>query len=87
MCIRDRDPDAVAQFAASSAVPANAPEGLYDHEAVTAAVAAAVEQANTELARVEQIKRYTVLPQFWYPDGAESVSYTHLDVYKRQKAK
>ena len=65
------DPDAVAQFVASSAVPANAPEDLYDHEAVTAAVAAAVERANAELARVEQIKRYTVLPQFWYPDGAE----------------
>jgi len=29
------------------------------------------ERANTQLARVEQIKRYAVLPQFWYPDGDE----------------
>ncbi len=65
------DPDALSQFAASAGIPVVAPEELCTHEAVTAAVAQAVEQANENLARVEQIKRYTVLPQFWQPDSAE----------------
>ncbi|WP_368834412.1 long-chain fatty acid--CoA ligase [Mycobacterium intracellulare] len=65
------DPDALSQFAAAAAIPAERPEDLYDHDAVTAAVAQAVERANTQLARVEQIKRYKVLPRFWYAAGAE----------------
>lgn len=65
------DPDALAQFAASAGIPVGEPEELCGHDAVTAAVAQAVERANVHLARVEQIKRYTVLPQFWQPDSAE----------------
>lgn len=65
------DPDALTQFAASAGIPAGPPEELCHHDAVTAAVAQAVERANENLARVEQLKRYTVLPQFWQPDSAE----------------
>jgi long-chain acyl-CoA synthetase len=65
------DPDALTQFAATAAIPVGEPEALCDHDAVATAVAQAVERANTHLARVEQIKRYTVLPQFWYPDSTE----------------
>ncbi len=65
------DPDALTQFAASAGIPVQRPEDLCDHDIVTTAVAQAVERANTHLARVEQIKRYTVLSQFWQPDSAE----------------
>jgi long-chain acyl-CoA synthetase len=36
-----------------------------------AAVTAAVEQANQNLARVEQIKRFRILPVDWLPGGDE----------------
>ena len=65
------DPDALTQFAASAGIPVQRPEDLCDHDTVTTAVAQAVARANTHLARVEQIKRYTVLSQFWQPDSAE----------------
>ena len=34
-------------------------------------IAAGVAQGNTELSRVEQIKRFSVLPAFWEPGGDE----------------
>jgi long-subunit acyl-CoA synthetase (AMP-forming) len=64
------DPDSLTQFAAQRGLPTN-PDELFDYDAVATAIATAVERANEQLARVEQIKRYTVLPHFWYPDGAE----------------
>ena len=36
-----------------------------------AAVAAQIDRANEKLARVEQIKRFTVLADDWPPDGDE----------------
>ncbi|MFD4352672.1 AMP-binding protein [Nocardia sp. NPDC058518] len=39
--------------------------------AVLAAVEAGVTSGNARLARVEQIKKFTVLPAFWEPGGAE----------------
>ena len=65
------DPDALASFAASAGITVVDPEELCTHDVVTAAVTQAVDRANENLARVEQIKRYTVLPQFWQPDSAE----------------
>ena len=35
------------------------------------AVAAGIEQANSHLARVEQIKRFTIIPGEWMPGGDE----------------
>jgi len=67
------DPDAVAAFAAK--------QGLEGEEATSAAIAArddvraviaqAVEEANTHLARVEQIKRFALLGDEWMPGGEE----------------
>jgi long-subunit acyl-CoA synthetase (AMP-forming) len=65
------DSDALTQFVASAGISAQEREQLCELDTVTAAVAQAVERANANLARVEQVKRYTVLPQFWQPDSAE----------------
>jgi len=42
-----------------------------DEPALQEEIAAAVEQANSHLSRVEQIKRFTVLPNDWLPDSEE----------------
>jgi long-subunit acyl-CoA synthetase (AMP-forming) len=42
-----------------------------DDPEVLAEVDAQIARANARLARVEQIKRFTVLPQDWVPDGDE----------------
>ncbi|HEX8005470.1 MAG TPA: long-chain fatty acid--CoA ligase [Trebonia sp.] len=65
------DPDAAAAFAARHGITGSAPTVLADHPAIRAAVAAAVEEANGRLSRVEQIKRYTIMPGFWEPGGDE----------------
>ena len=52
------DPDGVAAFQGSE-------------EEMHAAVGAAVQEANTHLSRVEQIKRFRILPDEWMPGGEE----------------
>ncbi|MBX3162587.1 MAG: long-chain fatty acid--CoA ligase [Deltaproteobacteria bacterium] len=44
---------------------------LVEHEAVRAAIDAAIATANEHLSRVEQIKRYELLPDEWHPGGDE----------------
>jgi long-subunit acyl-CoA synthetase (AMP-forming) len=44
---------------------------LVDHEAVRAEIDRAIAAANDHLSRVEQIKRYTLLPDEWLPGGDE----------------
>ena len=44
---------------------------LADHPAVRAELERAVESANSRLARIEQIKRYHVLPKTWTPESGE----------------
>jgi long-chain acyl-CoA synthetase len=65
------DPDAAAQFAARHGITDPAPAVLADHPALRAAVGAAVDAANTRLSRVEQIKRFALVPAFWEPGGDE----------------
>ena len=65
------DVDAVATFANSHGLAAATPEALADHPQVRAAVDAGVHEANSRLSRVEQIKKYTILPGFWEPGGDE----------------
>jgi long-chain acyl-CoA synthetase len=77
VCIGDRrpynvalvvlDPDAAAAngFAGASA------EELAGNPELRAAIASAVEEANTHLSRVEQIKRHRILPVAWEPGGDE----------------
>ncbi|MEV6624376.1 AMP-binding protein [Amycolatopsis sp. NPDC051106] len=50
---------------------ATTPADLPRHPDVVADVAAAIATANTGLSRVEQIKRFRVLPHFWEPGGDE----------------
>ena len=45
--------------------------GSAEDEAIVEEVAAAVEAGNERLSRVEQIKRYTVIPGEWAPGGEE----------------
>ena len=44
---------------------------LVDHEAIRGELDRAIAAANTHLSRVEQVKRYAVLPDEWLPGGDE----------------
>jgi long-chain acyl-CoA synthetase len=46
-------------------------EGLATEPAVVAAVQAGVDAANARLSRVEQVKRFTIVPGDWAPGGPE----------------
>jgi long-chain acyl-CoA synthetase len=65
------DPDACAAYAAKAGLADASPAALCEHDGVVAAVTAAVETANGGLARVEQIKRFRILPVDWMPGGDE----------------
>ncbi|MDT4920838.1 MAG: long-chain acyl-CoA synthetase [Pseudonocardiales bacterium] len=65
------DPDALVAFAQANGLPDASPAVLADDPAVRAAVEAGVKEANTRLARVEQIKKFKILPDVWEPGGDE----------------
>ncbi len=65
------DPDASAAFARDHGLGDASPAAMAAEEVVHAEVAAGVERANSHLSRVEQIKRFTVLPCDWQPAGDE----------------
>ena len=65
------DPDACAAWAKERGAPDPSPAALSQDADVQAAVALAVERANARMARVEQIKRYQILPNDWEPGGDE----------------
>jgi long-chain acyl-CoA synthetase len=65
------DPDVAAAFAAEHGLADSSLEAMSMEPAVLDAVAAAVERANSHLSRVEQIKRFKVLPCDWPPAGDE----------------
>lgn len=65
------DPDAAAAYAAKRGLPDASAAALCRDEGVCALVAEAVEAANQRMARVEQIKRYRILPCDWEPGGDE----------------
>ena len=64
------DDEIAPGWAAANGVEA-APDELADHPAVRAELERAVESANSRLARIEQIKRYHVLPKAWTPESGE----------------
>jgi long-subunit acyl-CoA synthetase (AMP-forming) len=65
------DPDAAAAHShARGLVYASTAEFAGD-PVIRETVAAAVDEANTHLSRVEQIKRFTILPGDWHPGGDE----------------
>jgi long-subunit acyl-CoA synthetase (AMP-forming) len=63
------DPEAARAVAAEAGGDAPRLEDIVGHPAVEAAVESAVEAANHRLARVEQIRRFRVLPDEWPADG------------------
>jgi len=65
------DPDAAAAFAAHHGASDISAAALAAHPAIHAAVDTAVNASNGKLSRVEQIKRFTILPAFWEPGGDE----------------
>jgi len=80
-CIGDRrpfntalivlDPDFAPLWAAQHGIEETSLETLARDERVRAAVQAAVDEANTKLARVEQIKRFAIVEGDWLPGGEE----------------
>ncbi len=65
------DPDAAAAYAAKQGLPSADPADLCADAGVQAIVEAAVTRANSQLSRVEQIKRFRILPVDWQPAGDE----------------
>jgi long-subunit acyl-CoA synthetase (AMP-forming) len=65
------DPDVAKAFAAEHGIADDSLEALAANELVQAEVAAGIERANERMARVEQLKRHTILPGEWLPGGDE----------------
>ncbi|MCQ4359964.1 MULTISPECIES: AMP-binding protein [Mycobacterium] len=65
------DPLVCAAFAAKSGIADNSPAALASHPAISAMIDAGVQAGNATLSRVEQIKRYRVLPDIWDPGGPQ----------------
>ncbi len=65
------DPDASAAFAGQHGLADPSPEAMSADAVVLEEVSAGVERANSHLSRVEQIKRFKVLPCDWAPAGDE----------------
>ncbi len=65
------DPDMAPGFAQQHGIENSSPESLADENAVLEQVQREVDAANADLARVEQIKRFTILRQDWEPGGDE----------------
>jgi long-subunit acyl-CoA synthetase (AMP-forming) len=65
------DPDAAAAFAASHELADPSLEAMAEEPSALEEVAGGVERANSHLSRVEQIKRFKVLPCDWPPAGDE----------------
>ena len=65
------DPDASAAYAAAHNLTDASPKALADDPDVRAAIETGIAEANTRLARVEQIKKFAILPDVWEPGGDE----------------
>jgi long-chain acyl-CoA synthetase len=65
------DPDFAPVWAKQNGLDGKSFEELAGEESVREAVQAAVDEANEKMARVEQIKKFTILPEPWEPGGNE----------------
>ena len=65
------DADFAPQWAAQQGIEDTALEQLAHAEPMIAAAKAAIDKANEHLARVEQIKNFTIVPGDWLPGGDE----------------
>jgi long-subunit acyl-CoA synthetase (AMP-forming) len=65
------DPDAAAAFAAAHHLVDASPAMVADDPAIRTAIDAGIKEANSRLSRVEQIKKYAIVPTVWEPGGDE----------------
>jgi long-chain acyl-CoA synthetase len=65
------DTDFAPSWAAKSGLEGKSVQELASEEKVVAAVQEGVDQANEKLSRVEQIKKFKILPEEWLPGGDE----------------
>ncbi|MGH2956105.1 MAG: AMP-dependent synthetase/ligase [Solirubrobacterales bacterium] len=65
------DPDYAPVWAKQNGLEGKSVEELAGEDACQQAIQAAVEAANEKMARVEQIKKFTILPTEWEPGGEE----------------
>ncbi len=65
------DPEAAATLAARHGLADASPAALAAHPEIRALVTAGVKAGNQKLSRVEQIKRFRILPAVWEPGGDE----------------
>jgi long-subunit acyl-CoA synthetase (AMP-forming) len=65
------DPDVAPVAAAKLGMEGASLEDIARDERVRGLIGQAVEQANAKLSRVEQIKKFTLLPAEWLPGGEE----------------
>ena len=63
------DPDASAAYAAAHGLEDSSPAAMSQNADVRAQIALAVEEANSHLSRVEQIKKFRILGEDWLPDS------------------
>ena len=65
------DPQVAPLWAKAQGIEASSMASLVDHPATIAEVRRALTIANTHLSRVEQFKRFTILPNEWSPESEE----------------
>jgi len=65
------DPDVAPAFAQQNGIEDASFESLSQNEKVVAAVQEGIDKANEQLARVEGIKKFKILPTDWEPGGEE----------------
>ncbi len=65
------DSDEAARFAREHGLSDVSAEALSAHPAVLEAISSGVTRANAHLARVEQVKNFTILPAYWEPGSDE----------------
>lgn len=65
------DPEAAAALAARHGLAEASPAALAAHPQVRETVLAGVRAGNAKLSRVEQVKRFRILPAIWEPGGDE----------------
>ncbi|OBF47873.1 AMP-dependent synthetase [Mycobacterium sp. 852002-50816_SCH5313054-b] len=65
------DAESVGPYAAQHGLADESPAALAAHPEVIARIAAGVAEGNAKLSRVEQIKRFRILPTVWEPGGDE----------------
>jgi long-subunit acyl-CoA synthetase (AMP-forming) len=65
------DPDFAPVWAAQNGLEGKSLEDLASEEAVREAIQAGIDAANEKMARVEQIKKFSIIPGEWLPGGDE----------------